>query len=169
MAYSVPTLDTKSRQKLLDQANQFALSDADIAKYMGQIQQQGQRGLQDTFGAAQANIGAQFSPAMRMAQARLGASGPLADSGYANRLNRQMQTAAFGDLSRAYGDAAAGQSQTYLSALQNLINQRLGERSQYLGQGLAGTEKKRNFGDYAMAGLGTLAGVGAAYAGRPRG
>lgn len=148
MAYDVPTLDTKNRQKLLDQANQFALSDADIQRYMGMIQQQGQRGLQDQFSAAQANIGAQFSPTMRMATARLGANPLLGDSGYANRLNRQIQTAAFGDLSRAYGSAAAGQSQSYLSALQNLINQRLGERSQYLQAGLGGVQKKAKTGDY---------------------
>lgn len=156
MAYDAPTLDTSTRQKLLDQANQFALSDADIARYMAMIQQQGQRGLQDAFGAAQANIGAQFTPAMRMAQSRLGGAGPLADSGYANRLNRQLQQSAFGDLSRAYGTAAAGQSQTYLQALQNMINQRLGERSQYLSAGLGGVQKKAKFGDY----LGGLVGTG---------
>jgi hypothetical protein len=123
---------------------------------MQMIRGQGQQGLQQAFGAAQANIGAQFTPAMRMAQSRLGGAGPLADSGYANRLNRQLQTAAYGDLSRAYGSAAAQQGQTELSALQNLINQRLGERSQYLSAGLGGVQKKAKFGDYA-AGIGGAA------------
>jgi len=165
MAFDVPTLDTSSRNKLMAQADQFSMSDADIMKYLGMIRGEGQKSLQGAFGAAQANIGAQFSPAMRMAQSRLGGAGPLADSGYANRLNRQMQTAAFGDLSRAYGDAAAQQGQSEMGALQNLINQRIGQRNDFLQAGLGGVKKKANFGDYAMGTLGALGGAAGAYFG----
>jgi hypothetical protein len=148
MAYDVFMPDTSTRNKLLGTANQFATSDADIMRYLAMIRSQGQQGLQQAFGAAQADIGAQFQPTMRMATARLGANPLLGDSGYANRLNRQIQGAAFGDLSRAYGNAAAQQGQTELSALQNLINQRLGERSGYLQAMLGSAQKKKNTGDY---------------------
>ncbi len=169
MAYEAPTLDTSTRNKLMAQADQFSMSDADIMKYLGMIRGEGQKSLQNSFRAAQADIGAQFSPAMRMAQSRLGGAGPMADSGYANRLNRQLQTASFGDLSRAYGNAAAQQGQSEMGALQNLINTRLGQRDAYLQAGLGGVQKKKNFGDYAMAGLGAAAGVAGSYLGRPPG
>lgn len=156
MGYDVPTFDTSTRNKINQQADQFALSDSDIQRYLQMIRSQGQQGLQSAFGAAQANIGQQFTPAMRMAQSRLGGAGPLADSGYANRLNRQLQTSAYGDLSRAYGNAAAQQGQTEVSALQNLINTRLGQRNQYIQATMQGAQKKKNFGDYA-AGIGGAA------------
>jgi hypothetical protein len=164
MAWDVPTFDTSTRRKIIGQAGQFALSDADIQRYLQMIHAQGQQSLQGAFGAAQANIGSQFTPAFRMAQNRLGGAGALADSGYANRLNRQLQTSAYGDLSRAYGNAAAQQGQTEVSALQNLINQRLGQQNQYIQAAIAGTQKKRKTGDYlagiAGAGLGAFAGGG---------
>jgi hypothetical protein len=159
VAYEVPLIDDSTQRKLYDQANYLTTSEADIERYMRQLRAQGQQGLQQSFNAAQANIGAQFTPAMRMAQSRLGASGPLADSGYANRLNRQLQTAAFGDLSRAYGSAAAQQGQSELSALQNLIQQRLGERSAYIQASLGGVQQKKKPVDYAGAALGAAGGM----------
>src|SRR3990167_8223432 len=123
MAYEYALPDTSTRQKMMGYAESAAPSDADIMKYLAMIRSQGQASLRNTFGAAQADIGQQFNPAMRMAQARLGANPLLGDSGYANRLNRQLQTAAFTDLSGRYGNAAARQSESEGSALQNLINQ----------------------------------------------
>lgn len=164
MAYSVPTLDTTQRNRVIGQANQFATSDADIARYLQMLRGEGQRGLQDAFGAAESRIGQQFTPAMRMAQSRLGGAPLLADSGYANRLNRQLQTSAYGDLSNAYSQAASQNSQTQLQALQNLINQRLQERAGYINAALGGVQQKRSTGDYlagiAGAGLGAWAGGG---------
>lgn len=153
MGYDVFAPDTSTRQALTRSADSLAMSDSDIQRYLAMIHAQGQQGLQSAFGAAQANIGQQFTPAMRLAQARLGANPLLGQSGYANRLNRQLQTAAYGDLSRAYGSAAADQSQTELGALQNLINQRLGERQSYLGAMLGSAQKKKTTGDY-LAGIG---------------
>ncbi len=166
MAFDVPTFDTSQRNKINNQANQFALSDADIARYLQMLHSQGRQGLQDSFGAAQASIGQQFTPAMRMAQARLGAGGPLADSGYANRLNRQLQSAAFGNLSQAYGNAAAGQSQREYGSLQDLINARLSQRSAFIQQAIGGAQKKPKAGDYlASLGGSVLGSAAGAFAG----
>ena len=136
-------------------AEQFAGSDADIMRYLQMLRQQGRTSLQDTFGRAQQSIGEQFTPAMRMAQARLGANPLLGDSGYSNRLNRQLQTAAFTDLSGRYGEAAGRQAESEGSALQNLINQRLAARSQYIQAAYGAGQKKKKALDYA----GQLAGA----------
>jgi hypothetical protein len=159
VAYSVPTYDTTTRNKILDQANQFS---GDYQPYFNQIQGQGNLALQKAFQAAQQNIGQQFTPAFRMAQQRLGGSPLLADSGYANRLNRQLQTSAFGDLSNQYGQAAASQAQQQQSLLAQLIQQKLAARNQFIQGTMQGTQQKKKFGDYAMgvvgAGLGALGG-----------
>src|SRR5512139_601464 len=126
-----------------------------IEPRLARYRQLGQDALNQYFGAAQANIGAQFTPTMRMASARLAGQPLLANSGYANRLNRQIQTAAFGDLSRAYGDAAAQQAQGGLDFYQNLLGQRYG----LLGSMYGSAQKKKNKADYLGAGLGTAAGA----------
>ena len=154
--------DTSTRQKLLQLLSQFG---PDVDSEYGRIRSAGRQSLQDAFGAAQADIGAQFSPAMRMAQARLGASPLLADSGYANRLNRQIQSAAFGDLSRRYAGAAADQSATQQSALERLIQSRLGFQQDLLGRYMS-APKKKNAGDYVSQYIGAAAGAAAsAYGG----
>jgi len=166
MSWDVPSFDTSQRKKINQQADQFALSDADIARYLQMLHSQGQQGLQQSFGAAQQSIGQQFTPAMRMAQARLGAGGPLADSGYANRLNRQLQTAAYGDLTRSYGNAAAQQGQREYGSLQDLINQRLGQRSAFIQAAMGGAQKKAKAGDYlASLGGSVLGSAAGAFAG----
>jgi hypothetical protein len=156
VAYSVPTYDTRTRAKISQQADQFS---GDYAPYFKEIQGQGDMALQRAFAAAQQNIGQQFTPAFRMAQQRLGGSPLLADSGYANRLNRQLQTSAYGDLSNQYGQAAASQAQQQQSLLAQLIQQKLAARNEFIQGTMAGTQKKKGFGDYAGAVLG--AGIGA--------
>src|SRR3990172_9503014 len=98
MAYEAFLPDTSTRNKMLQAAEAFAPSMGEIGGYADMYRGRGKQALQDYFGSAQADIGAQFTPTMRLASARLGGRPLLADSGYANRLNHQLQTAAFGDL-----------------------------------------------------------------------
>jgi len=152
-AYDLPLLDTSQRQKFGTMLDLLAPVQSSYA----QIQGAGDAALKKAFAAAQANIGAQFAPAMRMAQSRLGGSPLLADSGYANRLNRQLQGAAFGDLSRAYGDAASQQAMAQQSALERLIQARFGAASGLLG----GAQKRASGGDKALGFLGNVGGSAA--------
>jgi len=153
--------DTSTRQKIQNTLSGFS---PDITPYYQQIQGAGDAALQKAFGAAQQKIGAQFSPMFRLAQARLGANPLLADSGYANRLNRQLQSEAFGQLSGAYGEAAANQAQSQQGALERLIQAKLGMQGNILQSILGTAQKKKNFGDYAGAAIGT--GLGAYLGGK---
>jgi len=162
VAYNVPTFDTSTRNKLAQQADQFS---GDFTPYFNQLQGQGNIALQRAFDAAQQRIGQQFTPAFRMAQQRLGGSPLLADSGYANRLNRQLQQSAYGDLSNQYGQAAAQQAQLSQSQLAQLIQQKLGARNDYLMAGMQGATKKKGFGSYLGGAIGSVGGalLGGAY------
>ena len=151
MAYEMFLPDTSTRNKMLGIADQYV----NIPGSMAQYRQLGQNALNQYMGSAMQNIGAQFTPTMRMASARLAGNPLLANSGYANRLNRQIQTAAFGDLSRAYGSAAAQQSQSELEALRNLMQQRYG-----LLSGMYGSAQKKQGGGVGGA-VGGLLGAGA--------
>lgn len=163
MAYSYALPDTSTRNKLMQLSQSFA---PNIDPYYARLQQEGQRALQQSFGAAQQNIGAQFTPAMRGAQSFLGGRPLLADSGYANRLNRQLQAGAFGQLSNAYGDAAARQSESQLSALERLIQMRLGGQQDILAALLGTAQKKRSLGDTLGGVVGTGLGIlGGSYLG----
>jgi hypothetical protein len=139
MAYETPTFDSSQRNKMMGQLDQFY----NIPQYQQMLASQGRQALQQNFGAAQDRIGAQFQPVQRMATARLAGSPLLADSGYANRLNRQIQTSAFGDLSRAYGDASAENANSQLSALERLIQARFGATNQMFGN----AQRKQKIGD----------------------
>ena len=158
-AYDYALPDTRTRQKLMGVSQSFA---PDIDPYYARLQTEGQRALQQSFGAAQQNIASQFSPLMRNAQSFLGGRPLLADSGYANRLNRQLQQGAFGQLSDAYGQAAANQSQNQLAALERLIQTRLGGQQDILASLLGSAQKKKTAMDYAGgvvgSGLGILGG-----------
>lgn len=156
MAYDMFLPDTSTRRKMSGISEQFA---PDINQYLPQLQQYGDAALQKAFGAAQQRLGQQFSPMFRLAQARLGGQPLLADSGYANRLNRQLQGQAFGDLSNAYGDAAAQQAQFQQSALERLIQARIGGQQNILQSIMGSAQKKKNVGDYAGSILGTGAGA----------
>jgi hypothetical protein len=148
MAYEFPMLDTSQRAKFQQMLQMLAPTD----QYFSQIQGAGRNALQQNFDAAQSRIGAQFNPVMRLASARLAGSPLLADSGYANRQNRQIQTAAFGDLSRAYGDASAENANSQLGALERLLQARM----QTAGNIYGGAQKKQSGWASALgAGLGT--------------
>lgn len=127
-----------------------------VPQNFAMIQGAGRNALQQNFDAAQQRIGAQFSPAMRTASARLGGNPLLADSGYANRLNRQLQTAAFGDLSNAYEQAAAENANQQMSALERLLQARFGGTQQLLG----GAQKKQSAGSQLAGFGGQLLGAG---------
>ena len=151
MAYETYLPDTSQQLKMAGTADNLLAIPARLAQYRAL----GKNALNDYFQQAQANIGAQFAPTMRLASARLAANPLLGDSGYANRLNRQIQTAAFGDLSRQYGTAAAEQSQGELGMLQNLLQQRYGLLSGMYGS----AQKKQKFGDYLGSVAGSLGGA----------
>ena len=155
MAWDVPSLDTSQRNKLQGMLDQFY----NIPQNQRLLQSAGDQALQRNFAAAQDRIGAQFAPVQRLATARLAGSPLLADSGYANRLNRQIQTSAFGDLSRAYGDASAQNANSQLGALERLLQARFAGTQQLLG----GINKKRSTGqqiaDFGGQALGAVAGA----------
>ena len=158
MAYETPTFDTSQRNKMMQQLDQFY----NIPQYQQMLQSQGNQALQRNFGAAQDRIGAQFGPVQRMATARLAGSPLLADSGYANRLNRQIQTSAFGDLSRAYGDASAENANSQMGALERLIQARFGATNQMFGN----AQRKQSPWDKALQFAGQTGGsIAGAYAG----
>ena len=156
MGYSYNLPDTSTRQKMLELSQSMS---PDYNPYYDQYKREGQQSLRQNFNAAQQSIGAQFTPLMRMAQSRLGGSPLLADSGYSNRLNRQLQQGAFGQLSNAYGEAAGRQSENQLSALERMIQQRLGSQGDFMNSLYSSGQKPKTFGDYAGGVLGT--GLGA--------
>ena len=153
MAYEAPTLDTSTRQKLLGMLDTFY----NVPQNFAMIQGAGQNALRQNFDAAQERIGAQFAPVQRMATARLAGSPLLADSGYANRLNRQIQTSAFGDLSRAYGQSSADNANSQLSALERLLQARFQGTQQLLG----GVQEKKKGSAWGTVGSVVGAGAGA--------
>ena len=161
MAYSYNLPDTSTRQKLTGLSQSMA---PDFSQYYDQIKSEGANSLRGAFGLANQQVAQQFSPMFRMAQSRLGGQPLLADSGYANRLNRQLQSGALGELSNRYGQAAQSQSENQLSALERLIQQRLGSQSDIMSALLGTAQKKKTFGDYAGGlvgtGLGAWAGGG---------
>lgn len=159
MAYTYNLPDTSTRQKLMGLSQSLA---PDFNPYYDQYKREGAASLRGAFGLANQQVAQQFSPIFRQAQSRLGGSPLLADSGYANRLNRQLQSGAMNELSNRYGMAAQGQSENQLSALERLIQQRLGSQQDIIGALLGTAQKKKTFGDYAGglvgSGLGILGG-----------
>jgi len=159
--YNLFLPDTSTRNKLMGVSQSFA---PDFNPYYQQLKDEGARSLKGAFGLANQQVAQQFSPMFRAAQSRLGGQPLLADSGYANRLNRQLQSGAFGELSNRYGQAAQSQTENQLSALERLIQQRLGSQSDILASLLGTAQKKKTFGDYAGGlvgtGLGAWAGGG---------
>lgn len=126
----------------------------------GKLGQLGRQQLQDYYGQIQQDIGAQFNPAFRLAQSRLAGSPLLADSGYSNRLNRQLQQGAFQDLTSRYGGAANELAGGNLAALRQMLMQRQGQQSDLLGEyfkqksGYAQRSKPNIFGQALGVGAG---------------
>lgn len=152
MGYSYNLPDTSTRQKLMQASQSMS---PDFNPYYDQYKQEGAASLRGAFGLANQQVAQQFSPIFRQAQSRLGGSPLLADSGYANRLNRQLQSGAMNELSNRYGQAAQGQSENQLSALERLIQMRLGSQGDIMAKLLGTAQKKTTFGDYAGGVLGT--------------
>lgn len=156
MAYTYALPDTSTRQKLLQLSQSFA---PDIDPYYSRYKAESANALRQNFGLANQQVAQQFSPVFRMAQSRLGGSPLLADSGYANRLNRQLQAGSFGQLANLQGEAAGRASENQLSALERLIQMRLGSQQDILAQLMGTAQKKKTVGDYAGGLIGT--GLGA--------
>lgn len=173
MAIDYGWMDSSHRQKVLDMAQQLAdlgLSENDIAGYYQRAQTLGQRNLQDYYNQAAQRIAQQFQPQMQQARDFLGNQPLLADSGYANRLNRQLMGDLYARLSGDYGQAASNQASQNLSYLQNLTGQRIANRQAMLGQAwntIMNPRQKQgggtwgNIGRLAGAAVGTFIAPGA--------
>lgn len=173
MAADFNPLDTTQRQKVLNVIGQLAdagLSEADIMRYFGITRDLGRQDLQNYFNAAQDQIGLSYQPELMNARNTLGANPLLADSGYANRLNRQLLTDIAARMSADYGSAASAQAQRNTDYLRDLYGQRIGYKTGLGSQAyqtMTGLPKKPSTGQQiASAGL-QLVGAGAgAFLGR---
>jgi hypothetical protein len=158
---------------MIQQLADAGLSDAEIAGYFQQAQGLGRQSLSDYFNQAGTAIGAQFEPQFESARNTLGASPLLADSGYANRLNRQILTDLGARLSSDYGARAADESSRNLGFYRDLVGQRTGLRSGLASQAyqtFTGLPHKKKIGEQLLeAGGSLLGGAIGAYAGRPPG
>jgi len=125
-------LNAHDTQRVYDQINalsQLGLSDRQIMEYLGQSQALGRSALDDYMNAAGMQIAQSFQPQFDQARSYLGANPLLADSGYANRLNRQLLTDLAARESSAFNTAAADQANRQVGYLQSLRGQQVGLRS----------------------------------------
>lgn len=120
----------------------------DIWGYGAKLQQAGQGALR---GYAENVLGQQFTPQFAAARAGLAANPLLADSGFANRLNRRVLSDAYG----AYMGQVGQMGMQTQDILAQLLQQRLGQRGQLLGQMLQPYQKPET-GDYLMQAGGAL-------------
>jgi hypothetical protein len=176
MAADFNPLDTSQRNKVLAMIQQLAdagLSDQEILGYFQQAQGLGQKGLADYFNQAGAAIGAQFEPQFETARNTLGASPLLADSGYANRLNRQLLTDLGTRLSGDYASHAAEEASRNLGFYRSLVGERTGLRSGLANQAyqtFTGLPKKKKIGQQLLeAGTNIAGSAVGALAGGPAG
>jgi len=125
-------LNAHDTQRVYDQINalsQLGLSDRQIMEYLGQSQALGRSALDDYMNAAGMQIAQSFQPQFDQARSYLGANPLLADSGYANRLNRQLLTDLAARESSAFNTAAADQANRQVGYLQSLRGQQVGLRA----------------------------------------
>lgn len=146
MAYDVPTLDTSTREKLLNTVR--GLQDAgysmdDIMRYFQTTQAAGRSSLNDYFRSAGDAIALRYVPQFDQARDTLGASPLLADSGYANRLNRQILTDLGSRMSADFGERAANQAASGTDYLRDLLSRRAQYAADLARQGYAGVQKKQ--------------------------
>jgi hypothetical protein len=123
--------------------------------------QRSQAGLQDYYNTIGQDISQQFAPQFSGARSMLANNPLLADSGYSNRLNRQLMSGAFGQLTSQYGQGANQLESGNIDLLRQLLAERQRSRSglasQYFGQKAAyAARPKKNAADY----LGQAAGTG---------
>lgn len=176
MAYDFGPLNTHDTQRVQDTVLALAnlgLSQSDIASLLGQSQVLGRSALEDYMNAAGMQIGQSFQPQFDQARNFLGANPLLADSGYANRLNRQLLTDLAARESGAFNDAAAQQAQNQVNYLQSLQGQRIGLRQNLAGQAyntIMNPPKKQSTKDKIIGAGAQVAGaVGGALLGGPPG
>lgn len=130
-------LNAHDTQRVYDQIAVLAnmgLSEADIIRYLGQSQALGRSALDQYINQAGLAIGQEFQPQFEAGRNFLGANPLLADSGYANRLNRQLMTDLQSRLSGAYTGAASDFARGDVNYLQALQQQRAGLTSGLAGQ-----------------------------------
>jgi hypothetical protein len=163
VAYEAPTLDTSNRAKLAQTIQSLAdagLSDSDIMNYFNKAQGLGRQSLQDYYNVAGTNIAQQFSPQFEQARNTLGANPLLADSGYANRLNRQLLGDLYSRMAGDYGQRASDQAGSNIDFYKNLIGQRAQLRGNLTQTAYQGIKKKVNpWGPIAGQAIGTAAGA----------
>src|SRR6267142_441756 len=174
-------LNVHDTQRVYDQIralSDLGLSQNDIYNFLAQSKAQGRSALDEYMNAAGMNIAQSFQPQFDQARSYLGANPLLADSGYANRLNRQLLTDLATRESGAFNTAAADQANQQVGYLQSLQGQRIGARQGLAGQAFDTILKppqkqpwwKQAAGAVVGAGVGALtgglvgAGVGAASA-----
>lgn len=159
-------LDTRGRAKVLgiiQQLADFGMSPEEIQNAFQSAQTAGRGALQDYYNTAGLAIGQQFQPTFQGARDFLGANPLLADSGYANRLNRQILTALGGRLTSDYGQAASNMAGQNVDFYRNLFNQRFNQRGQLAGQAyqtLTGLPKKPSTGSQIAGFGGRVLGTG---------
>jgi hypothetical protein len=130
-------LNAHDTQRVYDQINALSglgLSDADILKYLSESRTLGRSALDDYMNAAGMSIAQSFQPQFDTARNTLGANPLLADSGYANRLNRQLLTDLASRESGAFNNAAADFARGDVGYLQGLRGQQVGLRSNLANQ-----------------------------------
>lgn len=143
-------LDSTQRAKILgiiDQLSNAGLSEGDIQRYFQNASTLGQQNLQQGFNAAALSLGQQFTPQFQRAQARLGANPLLADSGYANQLNSQLQSDLYARLAGNYGQQASDMANRNLGFLQDLYGRRIAGRQALIGAGyqtMTGLPRRKN-------------------------
>jgi hypothetical protein len=159
--------DPRIKQAIEDQKFGQPPSEANLYSQYQNYQNLGRSGLQDYYGQLSQDIGQSMAPQFAQARASLAGNGLLGDSGYANRLNRQLLGGAYSQLTSQYGNQANRVSQDNLGALQSLLAQRnqarygaYGARQQH-GYDMElekekGKQKKGGFG----GALGAIAGAG---------
>lgn len=125
--------DPRQVQRYKDLANSMFDPNAAFG-YGERLQGYGQNALQGYMNTVGQSLGQQFTPQFAAARAGLAANPLLADSGFANRLNRRLQTDAMRAYSGAGTDAARQMAFRNQDILAQLLQQRLGQRGQFLGQ-----------------------------------
>jgi hypothetical protein len=111
------------------------------------------KALPELYQPAYSEISKQFNPQFRRARAYLASNPAAANSGVANRLDRVLQSQAFGALGESMGRTSAGVAGRGLDLFDQLLRRRQEERYKQ-------AEEKRNRGGAGGA-IGGIVGYGA--------
>lgn len=169
-------LSAKQSKRVYDQINvlsDLGLSQNDIMGLLGQSRTLGRSALDDYMNAAGMNIAQSFQPQFEQGRNFLGANPLLADSGYANRLNRQLLTDLASRESGAFNDAAAQQAQNQVGYFQGLEGSRIGARQGLANQAydtILNPKQKQSTGQKIRGAVGQgIGAIGGAILGGPAG